>query len=177
MESVGRGGFGLVGNYTLKVDFSQEEMNLSSVVAGTMANAKKQDYITLYVPETKAFHFALDSSSANPSVISGLGMVIYDQNGNAVGRMVATVGTTTTALMFLSSGTYYIKLEGATFNGEPLPDMAYSLRTLVVSDPIDPFAPEDGTVFPGSGRPSRFAATTEFPTCTPRLTAGYAPAG
>ena len=121
VESVGRSGFGLVGNYTLKVDFSRAEIDLSTVISGTLTNAQKQDYITLTVPESKVFHFTLDSFTSNPSVVSGLGMVIFDISGAPVGRMAVTSGTTTTALMFLSTGTYYIKLEGATLTGESLP--------------------------------------------------------
>ena len=68
MESVGRGGFGLVGDYTLKVDFTRTEMDLATIISGTLTNAQKQDYITLFVPESKAFHFALDSFTSNPAV-------------------------------------------------------------------------------------------------------------
>jgi hypothetical protein len=150
VESVGRGGVGFAGNYTLKVDFSRAEVDLSGVVSGTLTESSRQSHITLKVPEAKVFHFVLDSFSSNPAVVSGLGMVIYSSNGAAVARMIVTSGTTTTAQIFLSSGTYYIKFEGATLTGEPLPDMTYALRTLIVSDPIDPFAPVDYTTLPGS---------------------------
>ena len=78
-------------------------------------------------------------------------MVIFNSAGRGGRQNGRHNGTTTTALMFLPTGQYYIKFEGATLTGESLPNMTYSLRTLVVSDPIDPFAPDDPTTLPGTG--------------------------
>jgi hypothetical protein len=118
-----------------------------------LTNADNEDYVTFVVPQSRVFHFTLDAATSNPTVISGLGMVIFDVNGNPLGKMITPAGTTSSSVMLLSAGTYYIKFEAATLNGDPLPDMTYSLKAMVVSDPIDPYAPPDPTSPPGGISP------------------------
>jgi hypothetical protein len=148
VASVGRNGSGLTGDYTLKVDFTIPAVPLSTVASDILTAAQATAYRTLTVPEAKLFHYTLKATTANPSVVSGVRLVIFDAGGLVVATMTADAGTTTSGEVFLNAGTYYLRFDAATKNGETLPNLTYTLRTLVLSDPIDPYAPPDPTAPP-----------------------------
>jgi hypothetical protein len=161
VEAVGRNGTGLVGNYTIRVEFARPAVAMQNVWNGTLTDAARRDFVTFTIAEPKVVHFTLSATTTNPAVVSGLVMVVYNDSGTAVARLVAHAGTTTTAQFFLNAGTYHIKFEAATLNGEPLPDLIFNLRMVTVSDPIDPFAPLDPTL-PPPPTPTTPPMTTEY---------------
>ena len=148
VQSVGRNGQGLIGNYTVTVDFTLLAVNASTVTSSTLTNSRKQEYLTFNAPESRAYYFALDANSTDASVQSGLRMVIFGANGAVVATMTVDAGSTSTATILLPAGTYYLRFEAATTTGAALPNLNYKLRAVVVSDPIDPFAPPDPTLPP-----------------------------
>ena len=72
-------------------------------------------------------------------------MIIYNAAGLIVATLTAEAGTTSTGLVFLNTGTYYLKFEAAALSGQVLPSLTYSLRAAVLSDPVDPYLPPDPT--------------------------------
>ncbi len=141
VESAPRNGIGATGNYTLTVDFTQPAINLSTVAGNTLTASQTTDYTSLSVPEAKMFHFTLGATSTTATVTSGVRMVIYDANGVIVATMTAEAGTTTSGAIFLNQGTYTVKFKGATKTGVALTNLSYSLKTVVLSDPIDVYDP------------------------------------
>lgn len=148
VESVGRNGFGLTGNYTLAVDFTLAAVPMSTVATKTLTAARATDYTTFAVPEAKLFHFTLGATTTNTAVASGVRMIVYNASYQIVATFTADAGGTSSGAIFLNAGTYYIKFEAATKSGAPLSNLTYTLRTVVLSDPIDPYAPPDPTALP-----------------------------
>ncbi len=145
VAGVGRNGLGLTGKYTLAVDFTQVAVAIITVATNTLTAARATDYTTLSVPEAKLFHFILKATTTNTSVASGVRMVVYNASYQIVATLTAEAGTTTSGAIFLNAGTYYIKYEAATKTGAALSNLTYTLHTVVLSDPIDPYAPPDPT--------------------------------
>jgi hypothetical protein len=146
--SVGRNGTGYAGIYSLTADFTLPAMSGSSVLAGTLTEAQQPDFVTLSVPRSRVFNFTLTATSSDPSVETGLRVIIYNTGGQPVATLTVTAGQTNSGTIILAAGTYYVRFAAATRTGAPLPTVNYSLRGLLVSDPIDPYAPSDPTTPP-----------------------------
>lgn len=145
VQSVGRNGMGTTGDYSLSVDFTRPAVPMTTVAATTLTASRTIDYTTFAVPEAKVFHFTLNATTTDASVASGVRMIIYNANSHIIASFSTDAGTTSTGAVMLGSGTYYMRFEGATKTGVPLANLSYSLRTVVLSDPIDPYAPPDPT--------------------------------
>jgi hypothetical protein len=157
VNSVGRGGFGLTGKYTLNVDFTQAAVELSTVATGTLNQTVNTDFRTFSVPEAKLFHFTLSATTADTTIKSGVRLIVYNAEGRIVATLTADAGQTTSGAIFLNSGTYYLKFEAAAADGKQLPDLKYALNATVLSDPIDPFVPLDPLAPP----PPDYTVTTD----------------
>lgn len=146
VESVSRGAAGRTGAYTLLANFTQPAVSLAGVATDTLTAARAASYTTLSVAETKLFHFVLSATSSDPATVSGMRMIIYGSDFRVVATLTADAGATSSGAVLLSAGTYYVKFEAATRTGVALPPLTYTLRTAILSDPIDPFAPADPTL-------------------------------
>lgn len=148
VEAVGQNGNYLAGDYDLSVEFSTPAVQRATVTQGTMTDADRVDYLSLGVPEARVYNFALDATSSNPSVVSGVRMTIFNTSGQVVGTLSALAGQTATGTFLLPAGTYYLRFDGATRTGAALPNLSYRLRAVVVSDPIDMLPPPNPTAPP-----------------------------
>lgn len=145
VESVGRNGQGLTGDYTLSADFTQPPVTLSALASNDLTADQSTAYTTLSVARTKLYHFTLDATTTDDQTDSGMRMVIYDSNLNIVATLTTDAGTTSSGDILLGAGTYYVKFTAATKSGAALTNMTFNLATMVLSDPIDPYAPADPT--------------------------------
>jgi hypothetical protein len=145
VESVGRNGTGYTGNYELSADFRLPAIAPAEVMSGNLTDNQKTDYITMTVPKPSVFNFTLEATSADPSVESGLRLIIFATTGQPVATLTVDAGRTSSGTILLPAGTYYLQFSAATKAGCPLPNMSFRLRALLVSDPIDPYAPPDPT--------------------------------
>ena len=144
VEGVGRSGTGVTGDYTVSADFTHAAVALSTVASGTLTAAASNTFRTFTVAEAKLMHFALDAATTS-SVACGVRLIVYNAAGGIVATLTANAGSTSTGLVFLNTGTYYLKIEAAAVAGQTLPTVSYALRTAVLSDPVDPYMPLDPT--------------------------------
>jgi hypothetical protein len=139
VEAAGRNGLYLTGDYYATVTFSEPAMQLTDVRQGTLTQTRSQEHVTLTIAENRVFHFTLEAQSADPSVVSGVRMIIFNAAGNIVFTLTAEAGQRTSGTCLLQAGTYTVRFEAGTKYGEPLPQLTYRLKETIVSDPIDPF--------------------------------------
>jgi hypothetical protein len=142
VQSVGRSGAGLTGDYTVAADFTRAAVSLGTVASGTLTAATSTAFRTFSVPEAKLMHFALGAATTS-SVGCGVRLIVYNAAGQIVATLTTNAGDTSTGVVFLNTGTYYLKFEAGAASGQVLPSLSYSLRAAVLSDPVDPYMPED----------------------------------
>jgi hypothetical protein len=135
------------GSYVLGVDFGNGTPVLQSAGAGTLSSdTVVESWRTLNVLQGQVMHFVLDAS-AIASVDSAVLMKIYDSNNNVVFTLLSTNGVAVSGNVFLAAGNYTVRIEGGTRTGVALPSILYDVRTVRVTDPIDPI-PLDPTLGP-----------------------------
>jgi hypothetical protein len=135
-----------VGSYVVGVDFGNGTPVLQSAGAGTLSETVVQSWRTLNVLQDQVMHFVLDASAV-ASVDSAVLMKIYDSNNNVVFSLLSENGIAVSGNVFLTAGTYTVRIEGGTRTGVVLPTIAYDVRSVRVTDPIDPM-PLDPTLGP-----------------------------
>jgi hypothetical protein len=141
---VGRNGNYLSGDYFLTADFREPVTTSDSLRQGTLTQQRPAEYITLNVQESQLSQFTLSPQTANASIVSGMRMILYDATGKIVFTLTADAGQTTSGTVLLLAGTYTVKYEAATKNGEALPTMTYNMSYLRLSYPIDPYPVDSG---------------------------------
>jgi hypothetical protein len=147
VQAVGRNGVGLTGDYTVAADFTRAAVSLGTVASGTLSAASSTAFRTFTVSEAKLMHFALDAATTS-SVGCGVRLIVYNAARQIVATLTTNAGDTSTGVVFLNTGTYYLKFEAAAVTGQVLPSLSYSLRAAVLSDPVDPYMPADPTAPP-----------------------------
>lgn len=149
---------GVIGNYDLSINFTLPAIDVSEVASGALTTSQWQDCLTFTVTETSAFYFALDAASDDAT--NGVRMSLLVENGTVLSSMTANAGDTATGVMLISAGTYYIRFDAASTHA-PIPTLNYTLRTEVMSDPIDPYAPPDPNEPPAVPPPPVFTVTDQ----------------
>jgi hypothetical protein len=139
VQAVGRDGQYLAGDYDVAVSFSDPRVQLTSVRQGTLSDSRSQEYVTLTVGENRLYQFTLEGQTTDPTIASAVRMVVYDASGLAVFTISADAGQRTSGAVLLHAGTYTVRFQAATTDGESLPAMGYTFKEVVISDPIDPF--------------------------------------
>src|SRR5205823_13959789 len=76
-------------------------------------------------------------------------MTMIDSQRHAAASLFAQAGQTITPDTYLVAGEYTLRFDGLTQYGGPLPNLAYTLRAVTLTDPIspqtaDPNAPSNG---------------------------------
>jgi Matrixin len=139
VQAVGRDGQYLSGDYDVAVSFTDPAVQLTSVRTGTLSASRSQEYVTLTVGENRLYQFTLEGQTTDPDIASAVRMVVYDASGLAIFTISADAGQRTSGAVLLHAGTYTVRFQAATMNGESLPAMGYTFKEVVISDPIDPF--------------------------------------
>jgi hypothetical protein len=143
-----------VGNYFLGIQFSTIAVSMQTFTSGTLDQSSPQATLgTLQVNQSQLFHLALSANSDQRS--AAVTMTIYDQAGNIVSTLTALSGQTQTITLFLTPGTYTIKIAGQTTDGSPLQAITFSLLGIDLSDPMGP-QPTNPTLSPTGLLPSYY---------------------
>jgi hypothetical protein len=137
---VGRNGGYYTGDYFLTADFLEKQFQQDSLYQASLTQARSASWATLGVQEAQLVQFSLSAQTADPSIISGMRMILYDANGNIVFTMTANAGQVGSGTVVLMAGTYTVKYEAATMNGAALPTMNFSLGYVRLGHPIGPYA-------------------------------------
>jgi hypothetical protein len=136
---VGRNGAYYTGDYFLTADFRERLFQQDILYQSTLTQTRPQTYTTLTVQESQLVQFSLSAQTANASIVSAIRMILYDANGNIVFTMTANAGQVGSGTVVLLAGTYTVKYEAATKDGEALPDMNFSMGYVRLGHPIDPY--------------------------------------
>jgi hypothetical protein len=157
-----------IGNYLLGVDYIAAPIVLTQFASDTLNGTNNQDLYTMSVPVSQITHFVLSANDAGYSILAAVRMTIYDQNGNVVFRLDAMAGQTVSANVYLTDGTYTVRMVESTIDGSALPAFNYALRGETLTDPIDAY-PVDPTLPPPIPTP---IVTNAPPTTPPPLDPG-----
>jgi hypothetical protein len=126
------------GGFFLGINFSAQPVVLNNWVQGTLSQVTPQLFESLTAPQTALYHFVLSAAAADPSTQAAVRMTIYDGKGKVVFTLMAQNGETVTGNVFLAAGSYTVRIAGGTPNGSPLAPLKFSLRGIVIDDPIGP---------------------------------------
>jgi hypothetical protein len=127
------------GNYLLGVDYIAAPIVLTQFASDTLSTASNQDFYTMSVPVSQVTHFVLSADDAGYTIPTAVWMTIYDQTGNIVFRFSAIAGQTVSANVYLTDGTYTVRMVAVTIDGSALPSFAYLLRGETLTDPNDAY--------------------------------------
>lgn len=133
------------GGYELVADFNAAPVSLTTLVAGSTRTADTLDQVSMAVPESTFFHFALEAW--NDQTL-GVGTHVQMSIINSAGQTVATLtggNGMNTAQVFLPAGTYTVRFQGKDARGNNVGGVWYNLRAARLTDPIDVFDPLDNT--------------------------------
>jgi hypothetical protein len=144
VQPVGRNGNYLSGDYYLTANFREPQVASEGLRQSTLTQANPAEDVTLTVQQSQLSQFILSAQTADASITSGIRMIIYDATGQVVFTVTAEAGRVGTGSVVLLAGTYTVRYEAATKNGEALPALTYSMSFVRVSDPIDPYPTESG---------------------------------
>ncbi len=153
------GGVFASGNYQLTVVFGSASIQLDTFAAGTLSATEVQQVQGLFVARTQLFHVLLDVAPVATNVPIAIVTTIVDANLQPVHQIVARPGDIRSGKsVLLAPGTYGVQIVAATLDGSPLPDLAYTIRGLAVSDPlaIDPSDPTGEGAFQCPDTPDTF---------------------
>jgi hypothetical protein len=136
------------GNYFLGVDFRPQAVALQTLAQSQLSSAQPKQMTSFTVDMSSVFHFVLSADAAGASGV-GVMMTIYDEAGNVVYSLGAGAGMPVSGDVYLKKGTYRVRILAGTFDGQPLPNVNYTLRYLRTTDnngpePIDPTANPSG---------------------------------
>jgi hypothetical protein len=141
---VGRNGSYLSGDYYLTASFRDPQLNEAGLRQGTLTQMRSAEDVTMTMQESQLVQFTLSAQTVDPTIASGLRMIIYDANGNIVFTVTAFPGQVGSGSVMLQAGTYTVRYEAATKDGEALPALTYNMSYVRLSHPIDPYAVDSG---------------------------------
>ena len=126
------------GAYYLGVQFGDNPVEVNSQSPYAMTSAKNTTDAEVQVADTRLVYFANTVTGSTPT--DEVRMTIFDQSGNSLASVTAATGNTVTVSLLLTPGVYYVGFGGGQTNGRAISSagVAFTLSTLIVSDPIDP---------------------------------------
>jgi hypothetical protein len=136
---------GGTGTYDLTAAFQSPAIVLQQLAAGTLTSTSAVNFSTLTVNRSQVMYFNLSAGTVPAGEQAGVRLGIFDANGHVVSTLFAKAGQTVTASVYLAPGQYTLRVEGLTPTGVALPNLAYALQGLTLTDPIDP-PPNDPTL-------------------------------
>jgi hypothetical protein len=136
------------GDYQLDVDFRSVIVNLQDVTSNTLTDSARSSFGTLQANYSQMIHLVLAVAPTTATSPSGVRLTVYDSGGHVSATLFAKAGQTITADTYLVEGVYTLRFDGLTQFGGPLPNLAYKLQAVTLTDPIspqpaDPNAPSD----------------------------------
>ena len=139
VEASNPAGLNATGNYRLDVRFGDRAVSQETFASGLLTAGAGSQIKTLYVAKTQLFHFVLSAAPHAGTVNALIWSTIYDSNGVVVHRVATAPGeTASTQSVLLRPGGYSVRVTSVTADGSPVASVAYSLRGLVIDDPIGP---------------------------------------
>jgi hypothetical protein len=134
------------GSYFFGVDFNTEPATkLTNFDSGTLSPTTPTTAWTLSVSRNQLYQFEL---SASASAAAQVQMDVYDSAGNEVFTLRATSTLpAVTGHVYLSTGNYTVRFTAVPQGNGVIPNVAFDLTGLIISDPIGP-QPDTGITSP-----------------------------
>lgn len=151
-----------VGGYFLGSVFRAAPITPDLTVADGVLNAGHvQDFRSLVVTTAGVFHFNLAGDPAAPATAAVM-LTIFDAKKSGVAGLRAVGGSGASGNVFLTAGSYVVRLTGLTKSGAAPSKLHYSLSSSLRSDTIGPI-PIDPTTTPAGTtiNPPLFGWTTD----------------
>jgi len=147
------------GNYRLKVQFSDDALRHTQLLAGEVSAAASQQWWKMDVQPSQLMQLALQVGGSSSS--TGVEVAIFTADGRLAYRLVSRAGDIRTAAsLLLESGVYYVRVSGLAAPGTALGTLTYSLSGTNTSDPIG------GTISDPTNDPSGDASLPPAPGTT-----------
>jgi hypothetical protein len=128
---------GMPGDYELAVQENAPAFPLSLSASGTLTAADSQAFRGVLLGQGGLLH--LEVATQPPVGLAGeVQMDIFDLQGNLLFSAVTAAGQTLRVDLLLGPGAYTIRLVAATASGGPLPDLPFTISSLLLNDPIGP---------------------------------------
>lgn len=140
-------GGGTTGNYFLGADFRATPTKLASLASGNLSGSQSG---TLEIARAGLMHFVLESHEG------GVRLDVLDSAGKVVATTTAASGQAASLTAGLQAGAYTVRLTSLRTDGKPA---VFSLKGLMLSDPIGPQA-EDPSAAPSKSPPPSGQQTT-----------------
>ncbi|MGL4552767.1 MAG: hypothetical protein ACRC33_16450, partial [Gemmataceae bacterium] len=110
---------------------------LQTVLGSTLTGAKAQVVSALTVTRSQMFHFVLTAAG---QAQAGVRLTILDSLGTVVQTVAARTGDSASLTVWLMTpGEYYFVFAGGSSDGAVLSSLAYTLKSVELSDPIEPY--------------------------------------
>src|SRR5205807_8497393 len=132
------------------------------LASNTLGATSSSDSGTLTMSQNGLFHFILGADNGSTSSSAVITLTVYDSKGRVVCSFDTVTGQPpTTAVAYLTAGTYRVHMSVKSSSGSYLP-IKYLLSGEVLSDPIGPYqsdptsssSPPPGDGYTYSGSPS-----------------------
>ena len=145
------------GNYVATVDFATEPAVQLQNVYSAGVTPTSEHYIQLNVLKTQLMRFDLFASGSQ--AYSGVQLTFYNaRTGDIEGTLASRVGGTSTAYLWLSQGSYFIRATFRSRTGVSTAPVNLRLRTDVLSDDQGP-RPSDPNTLPDPNVSTEFEIT------------------
>lgn len=142
------------GNYFLAVDVRATPVALPVLATGSVNSVAKQQAYTLTSTGARMHYFAVDVAGATFG--TAVRLSVYNSSNQVVGTFSTFGGETAGKSVFLTAGTYTIKVAGGHWTGGAF-DAAFTVRGVLRDDPIGPAIADTTGDSTGSGAEPQLA--------------------
>jgi matrixin len=146
------------GDYFVVTDFRTDSTALDTAASATLNATTLEAFKTLDNYEAQMFHLAIPATTT--TVRTAIRLTVYNSTNQVVFSMISKDGEAATANIVLAAGKYTFRIEAGAINNQALPSITFTLKSLRVSDPMDPPPLDPAGDPPGASEPTSIWTTT-----------------